>query len=180
MFTGIPDHLVMFPLLLCDIFDSIPKKASSVKAESRQVLTRSAVPVPVTPREQVGALPWRLRNGRVEVMLITSRERKRWIIPKGWSMPGKSLREAAEIEAWEEAGVVAGDCARKPVGVVDYTKRLSSGRLAPCTIQVFLLKVRRISAAFPEQGERRRYWTTPERAARLVAEPGLKAIFRAM
>jgi len=149
-----------------------------VKNEPKQNLLKAATPV--LPRVQVGAIPWRVRLGRIEVMLITSRERKRWIIPKGWSITGKSLAQAAEIEAWEEAGVVAGQCSARPVGFVSYMKRTNRGGLTHCRINVFLLRVRRMTTAFPETHERRRLWTTPTHAARLVNEPGLKAIFRAM
>ncbi|MEO8530511.1 MAG: NUDIX hydrolase [Deltaproteobacteria bacterium] len=149
-----------------------------MKSEPKQKLMRSATLV--QPRVQVGALPWRVRNGRLEVMLITSRERKRWIIPKGWSIQGKTLAQAAEIEAWEEAGVISGKCSRKPIGLVSYVKRLNRGGRALCEISVYLLRVRRLTAAFPETHERRRLWTTPAHAARLVDEPGLKAILNAM
>jgi 8-oxo-dGTP pyrophosphatase MutT (NUDIX family) len=149
-----------------------------VKNEPKRNLLKAATPV--LPRVQVGAVPWRVRQGRIEVMLITSRERKRWIIPKGWSITGKTLAQSAEVEAWEEAGVLAGRCSVKPVGLVSYMKRTSGGGLTHCQINVFLLRVRRVTIAFPETHERRRLWTTPDHAARLVNEPGLKAIFRAM
>jgi 8-oxo-dGTP pyrophosphatase MutT (NUDIX family) len=149
-----------------------------VKPERKSKLETAAVPV--RPRAQVGALPWRIRRGRIEVMLITSRERKRWIIPKGWTHARMSAARMAEVEAWEEAGIIAGECAAKPVGVVSYRKRLAGGLSLPCRIDVYLLKVRRLSAAYPERHERRRLWVTPAHAARLVDEPGLRAILKAM
>lgn len=149
-----------------------------MKQERKHKLETAAIPV--VPRAQVGALPWRIRRGRIEVMLITSRERKRWIIPKGWTHSRMSAIRMAEVEAWEEAGIIAGECASKPVGVVTYRKRLSGGLSTQCRIDVYLLKVRRLSASYPEHRERRRLWVTPAQAARLVSEPGLRAILKAM
>ena len=65
--------------------------------------------------EQVGALIVRRRRGSCEVMLITSRDTGRWIVPKGWPMRGKPDDEAAAQEAFEEAGV-EGEISRDPVG----------------------------------------------------------------
>ncbi|MDB5495247.1 MAG: hypothetical protein JWP86_2584, partial [Phenylobacterium sp.] len=36
------------------------------------------------PRRQFAALPWRRAETGVEVLLITSKETRRWVIPKGW------------------------------------------------------------------------------------------------
>ena len=57
-------------------------------------------------RHQVAALCWRMgQGGAVEILLVTSRDTGRWVIPKGWPMDGKSASAAAAREAWEEAGV---------------------------------------------------------------------------
>src|SRR3954453_10989637 len=79
---------------------------------------------------QTGALPWRLGpNKRIEVLLVTSRRSGRWTIPKGWPMPGKSLAEAAEQEAFEEAGV-RGTIDPKPIGTIRHLKqRVIAGKL---------------------------------------------------
>ena len=67
-------------------------------------------------RQQVGALPYRtIDKGKVELLLITSRDTGRWLIPKGWPMTGVKDYDAAAQEAWEEAGVV-GPVRRKPIG----------------------------------------------------------------
>jgi 8-oxo-dGTP pyrophosphatase MutT (NUDIX family) len=68
-----------------------------------------------TADTQFGALPYRIGAAGVEVMLITSRETKRWVIPKGWPMPGKKPHQVAAIEARQEAGVT-GVMAKKPIG----------------------------------------------------------------
>lgn len=123
-------------------------------------------------RTQFGALCWRARGERVEFLLITSRRSKRWIIPKGWPADGATPAEAAQTEAWEEAGV---DGKIKPIclGIYSYTKDLSDDETYPCVVAVFPIRVRRLSSSFPEKFERQRKWFGRKRAAKLVAEPEL-------
>ena len=88
-------------------------------------------------RVQYGALPYRLSAGsRPQFMLVTSRETRRWIIPKGWPKKGKSPHHSAAREAFEEAGVV-GAIARRPVGTFSYEKRLRNGGAVVCQVRVF-------------------------------------------
>ena len=82
-------------------------------------------------RRQVAALPWRRgADGGVEILLVTSRETRRWVTPKGGRMPGKTDAEAAAQEALEEAGV-EGRVADEPVGSFRYLKVLKR-RAARC------------------------------------------------
>lgn len=128
---------------------------------------------------QFAALPWRrLGDGGVKVLVITSRETRRWVIPKGWPMPGLAPGLAAAQEAYEEAGVV-GDPGSEPIGAFGYDKRLRSGRNQPVKVLVFPLEVLVEQLAFPEQGQRDKLWTSPAEAADLVDEPELKALIRA-
>ena len=128
------------------------------------------------PRTQYAALPWRRRHdGGVEVLLITSRETRRWVIPKGWPMKDKDPGACAAQEAFEEAGVV-GEPRRRSLGVYHYDKRLRSGRLQHVRVQVFALEVAEERDVWPEMAERERRWTTPAEAADLVAEPELQAL----
>src|SRR6266480_7605827 len=93
-------------------------------------------------RVQYGALPYRLSAGlRPQFMLITSRDTRRWIIPKGWPKKGKSPHHSAAREAFEEAGVV-GAVAKRSVGSFTYEKRLKNGGAVVCEVRVFALKVR--------------------------------------
>jgi 8-oxo-dGTP pyrophosphatase MutT (NUDIX family) len=55
--------------------------------------------------QQVAALCWRAHAKGVEILLVTSLNSKRWILPKGWAEPDLSLPESAAREAFEEAGV---------------------------------------------------------------------------
>jgi len=128
------------------------------------------------PRTQYGALPWRRTDeGALEVLLITSRESRRWVIPKGWPMKDMKPAPCAAQEAFEEAGVT-GAAGRKKTGVYHYDKRLRSGRLQHVRVQVYPLAVAQEHADWPEAAQREKLWTTPAEAAGLVDEPELKAL----
>ncbi len=122
---------------------------------------------------QTGALPWRLSgNNRIEVLLVTSRRSGRWTIPKGWPMPGKSLAEAAEQEAFEEAGV-RGTIDPKPIGTFRHVKnQLVTGELE-VDIVVHPLWVDRELPKWPELGQRKRRWLSAKEAAKRVHSPEL-------
>jgi 8-oxo-dGTP pyrophosphatase MutT (NUDIX family) len=128
-------------------------------------------------RLQFAALPYRLSNGRVEVMLITSRDTRRWLIPKGWPMAGRTSPEAAAQEALEEAGVT-GRIEVEPLGSYDYLKRLKDSVIAPCRVEVFALEVEVELDAWPEQQQRERRWTDWRTAADAVHEPDLSGLIR--
>lgn len=135
----------------------------------------SFVGAPVDVRTQCAALCWRLHRGKVQVLLITSRETGRWVIPKGWPMPGLSPAKTAAMEAWEEAGVtgVVGD---REIGSFAYIKVLSPNNKLSCDVAVYGLRVTALAHRFPERKERRRRWFGVEKAVRRVAEPGLREI----
>jgi ADP-ribose pyrophosphatase YjhB (NUDIX family) len=125
------------------------------------------------PRTQFAAIPWRRdAAGEVRVLLITSRETRRWVVPKGWPIKGKSSAKSAAQEAFEEAGVV-GKMGKAPVGVYTYDKRLKNGRLQHVRVAVFALQVEAEVEAFPEHGQREKAWLSPVEAAGRVDEPEL-------
>jgi 8-oxo-dGTP pyrophosphatase MutT (NUDIX family) len=131
-------------------------------------------------RVQYAALPYR-RKGKAptEVLLVTSRETGRWIIPKGWPAKGKLPHKSAAREAREEAGVV-GSVNRRPLGIFSYEKRLKSGKVVACEVQVFALKVKRQEARWLEKGERKRKWLPRTKAAKKVGDRPLGRIIRAL
>jgi len=119
-----------------------------------------------------------MHRDRVEVLLITSRDTGRWVIPKGWPIKGMGSAEAAAREAWEEAGV-EGQVAAESTGLFSYVKRFGVNAGVPCIVFVHALRVRRLARTFPERKQRRRKWFSLAVAARKVAEPELKALFLA-
>jgi 8-oxo-dGTP pyrophosphatase MutT (NUDIX family) len=131
------------------------------------------------PRRQFGALPYRIgTDGTAEVLLITSRETRRWVIPKGWPMRGRKPHATAAREAFEEAGLV-GEVSHKPLGAYAYDKRLKNGSSVPCLVEVFAFAVRQQRKRWPEKDQRDGRWFSLEQAAALVDEPGLKDILHA-
>lgn len=129
------------------------------------------------PALQVGALCLDPKTGKV--LLITSRGTGRWVIPKGWPMEGRTLPGAAAREAWEEAGV-EGRILHEEIGRYSYDKDQNKGFSVPVEVRVFPLHVEKCTKSFPEADERIRRWFTPNEAARMVAEPGLKKILRGL
>lgn len=128
---------------------------------------------------QFGALCWRHRRGRIEVLLVTSRDTGRWVIPKGWPVPGLDGPGSAAREAWEEAGVRAQGPV-VPLGVFTYEKvlrRAADGdQGVPCVVSVHAMAVTQQSKTYPESGQRRRRWFSQAKAARKVDEPELQVL----
>jgi NTP pyrophosphohydrolases including oxidative damage repair enzymes len=125
---------------------------------------------------QTGALPWRLGpKKRIEVLLVTGRRSRRWTIPKGWPMTGKSLAEAAAVEAFEEAGV-KGKIQEEPLGAFNYTKQSFPFGSLEVRILVHELSVERELDKWPELGQRRRKWFSAEEAAEKVQSEELRSL----
>lgn len=127
--------------------------------------------------EQIAALPLRLnKQGKLRVMMVTSRESKRWVMPKGWLMDGEKPWRAAAIEALEEAGAV-GFVSKKSLGIYRYEKRLYDNSTINCTVTVYPMLVEKLNAHWKERKERARRWFSFRRASKLVDEPDLAALF---
>jgi 8-oxo-dGTP pyrophosphatase MutT (NUDIX family) len=128
------------------------------------------------PYRQFGALPFRWsQGGSLKVLLVTTRGRKRWMIPKGWPIRGLEPHECAAREAFEEAGLI-GNVRAEAVGSFRYIKRLGSGWQVRCTVEVFPLHVDHQRPHWLEKGERETRWVSAKKAASLVSEPELKKI----
>lgn len=128
-------------------------------------------------RLQYGALPFRLEADQtVRFLLLTSRQTRRWVIPKGWPMPGRKPHQTAAREALEEAGIV-GSIGKRSIGAFHYWKRLQT-TFALCRVEVYPLAVETLEEKWPEQRERTREWFERETAATLVDEPGLASLIR--
>lgn len=129
-------------------------------------------------RVQYAALPYRVRrDGEVQIRLITSRETRRWVIPKGWPMKGLSPPKAAARECYEEAGLM-GTVSREPIGMYTYEKRLGT-RSVLCDVLVFPLKVKRLLQKWPERFQRYGFWFSIDSAAGAVHEEELAELIRA-
>jgi 8-oxo-dGTP pyrophosphatase MutT (NUDIX family) len=126
---------------------------------------------------QYGALPYRFtKSGAPEILLVTTRQTKRWIIPKGWPIKGLKPAKSAAREAYEEAGV-RGSVKTRAIGIFFYEKRLDEdGITIPCDVRVFPLLVRRQSQTWPESEQRIAQWLEPAVALSLVEEEGLRSL----
>src|SRR5580704_4296560 len=121
---------------------------------------------------QFAALPWRIgEGGRRQIMLLTSRETQRWIIPKGWPMKGRKPAEVASQEAYEEAGLIGQIVGKRPLGNFHYEKQLAT-RGVLCEVRVFSFRVDRQLDDWPEKSQRETKWFDASEAATLVEEAG--------
>lgn len=123
-------------------------------------------------RLQVAALPWQRTASGIEVMLITSRDTGRWVLPKGWPEASERLCETAAREASEEAGL-SGSVDTREAGRYFYRKALASGEHVACEVLVYPLEVRKVAEKWRERRQRTRKWVTAAEAARMVNEPDL-------
>ena len=139
------------------------------KNQPRQIMPDGA-------RLQAAALPFR-RGKELEVLLVSSLDSGRWIVPKGWPMKGRTNFETAQREAYEEAGV-KGDIASTPTGTFHYDKRRRNGSVWRCLVEVFPLEVKSQSRSWPEKSVRKTHWYAWSEAANLVDDAGLGEIIR--
>ncbi|SDG42879.1 NUDIX hydrolase [Roseospirillum parvum] len=147
----------------------------------RSVFEAVVLPMVRRPRLfQVAALCHRQGHAGPEVLLVTSRETGRWVLPKGWPVRGLDAAGAAVEEAWEEAGVRPAPGRPRPVGRYRYAKRLKGGLPVETEVAVFAVAVAKLADTFPEVGSRERRWMTPAKAAEAVDEPDLKTLLRAL
>jgi 8-oxo-dGTP pyrophosphatase MutT (NUDIX family) len=134
----------------------------------------SSIAAPVA-QIQYAALPWRKVDSMLQILLITTRNTKRWIVPKGWPLEGHSPQESAAQEALEEAGVL-GEVAAKPLGWFTYDKLRKSGEVVPCKVQVYPMEVLRQRRNWAEKAARQTRWCSAEEALGHVAELGLRQL----
>lgn len=128
-------------------------------------------------RTQFGALCYRVEDGETQVLLVTTRGRKRWMIPKGWPMPGQTPSQAAQTEAFEEAGV-EGTVTPVCLGLFSYTKLMPKADNLPCMVAVYPLEVTGLLDDYPEARQRRRKWMSLKKAANKVDNTELAMLLR--
>lgn len=126
---------------------------------------------------QAAALCMRKGKKGAEVLMITSLTTKRWIVPKGWPMEGRSMGQAAAQEAWEEAGV-KGHLDEDALGSFTYRKIVKGGVPVSCRCWVYRIDVDKLCDDYPEKGRRLRAWMKPGEAAKAVTEPELREILK--
>ncbi len=142
----------------------------------KSALRKSEVQVWPEPKRQFAALPFKKnKKGRLQILLITSRETRRWVLPKGWPMKNLNGGEAAAQEAFEEAGI-KGKLTDQAAGIYHYAKLRITKEPISCLVKVFPLEVTEVLANWPEKTERTRKWFSVSDAVHAVDEPELKAL----
>jgi 8-oxo-dGTP pyrophosphatase MutT (NUDIX family) len=150
-----------------------------MKSEKRAPKTKKMNAAPTAPRMQYAALPWRRSEAvGVEILLATSRDTKRWVIPKGWPMKGRKPHIVAAIEAAQEAGL-HGKIEKAKLGDYEYEKRLPGDATVDCLVEVFALQVERQRKKWPEKKQRATYWFPYAVAAEQVDERQLRELILA-
>lgn len=135
--------------------------------------------MPVTG-EQIAALPMRWdKSGNLRILLVTSRDTGRWVMPKGWEMDGHKPWAAAEIEALEEAGA-KGYISHDEIGSYRYPKILHNGAIIPCHVRVYPMIVEKLLSRWKERHERKRRWFSAKAAARSVDEEDLSNLLKTL
>ncbi|MCK0150773.1 NUDIX domain-containing protein [Marivita sp. S6314] len=119
------------------------------------------------------------KSGKFQVLMVTSRDTGRWIMPKGWTMNGKKPWAAAEIEALEEAGAL-GYIGHETIGHYTYKKKLGKGQSITCAVDVYPMVVERLKANWKERAERKRKWFSAKGAAKRVSEPELAELLNSL
>ncbi|WP_407192818.1 NUDIX hydrolase [Bradyrhizobium sp. STM 3566] len=125
-------------------------------------------------KKQFAALPFRLDKSELRVMLITTRRKRRWSVPKGSPMRNREPHLTAALEAYEEAALV-GVVATRALGSFKHRKR-KGDRKRTMNVAVFPMKVHGRERWWPEKGEREAIWVSPKTAARLVHKAQLRRL----
>jgi len=152
----------------------VQKKKTSLLKRAGEVLNIPAL-MALPPRVQYAALPWRMTDGTLEVLLLTSRGTGRWVVPKGWPHDEFSSAHSAAQEAYEEAGI-RGAVTREPIGSYRYDKTRDEGGSVECVVYVHALEVIEQLDEWPEKGQRDLQWFPRLSAAEKVAEPELREL----
>jgi len=127
-------------------------------------------------RTQFGALPYRVRNGKLQILLITTRRTRRWVIPKGWPQDGATPSDSASTEAFEEAGV-EGVASPQCLGIFTYIKEMDGDDL-PCVVAVFPLKVKKVLKDWPEKAREAAGGKAPRRPPAWCRNPSSPACWQ--
>ncbi len=153
------------------------KTARPLRAEGARHARRAEGARHVAENVQYAALPWRVVDGALEVLLITTRNTRRWIVPKGWPIAEYTPEACAAYEAMEEAGV-SGVVDPRALGTFHYDKLRKSGEVLACKVYVFPMKVTRRRRKWAEKSVRNCEWCSIDEAVSRVTEAGLRRLIK--
>jgi phosphohistidine phosphatase len=143
--------------------DTLPKKFPYPAADGKEQRNR-----PAYYYTQSSVIPYRVRDGEVEILVIASSKKNHLVIPKGIKVPGLSPQESAAREALEEAGI-EGEIAEVAIGSYRYKKWGAS-----CSVSVYPMKVTRMIPDDEwDERHRGRQWLSMKKAARRLKQKQL-------
>lgn len=148
--------------------------------EAKQARTMSDAPTEPTMdrvQPQAAAVPYRYENGKLKVMIVTSRRTGRWVFPKG-SMGKAKEWKAAEQEAYEETGV-SGQIDRKPLGRY-MSLKVRGDDAWHVDVALYPLKIEKFHKKFPEKSQRKRKLVSMKRARKMLSQPEMAALIDAL
>ncbi|MEJ2396463.1 MAG: NUDIX hydrolase, partial [Candidatus Thiodiazotropha sp.] len=149
---------------------NLPKKFPFPDHEGKELRDR-----PAYYYNQSSVIPYRIRDGKVEILVVMSSKCKHWVVPKGVSDPATSLQASAAKEAFEEAGV-EGEVAEQAIGSYQYPKWGAAS-----TVQVYPMRVTHvIDEEQWEESHRGREWLSPKQAMKRVKQVELKPMIEAL
>lgn len=117
-------------------------------------------------------IPYRLINGKLEILLVTSIRKKNWIVPKGYIEFNLTPFESAKKEAYEEAGVVGSN------ETVEVGQFINEKKNRKELIKVYTMEVDEELNDYPEKNLRKRKWFTFDEAMEKVQNPQIKNFIR--
>jgi 8-oxo-dGTP pyrophosphatase MutT (NUDIX family) len=127
-------------------------------------------------KKQFAALPYRMRGAQLDILLVTTRGKRHWSVPKGWPIKGEKPHFTARLEAYEEAGVI-GKVKANSIGRYKHTKQ-KKGRKIKCDVSLFPLEVHQQRRSWPERGERDAIWLPADSAATMVRDSHLSRLIQ--
>ena len=135
-------------------------------------MKRKVTPKSQTHFDQSGVIPYRRKDGKLEVLLVTSIKKKNWIVPKGFIEYHMSPFQSAKKEAFEEAGVRGSDTTRI---LGSYTVKKKGSELKT---KIYSMRVTRVYKDYPEKNLRKRKWFSVNDATKKVEIDELAKIIR--
>lgn len=123
---------------------------------------------------QSGVIPYRIKNGELQILLITSIKRKKWITPKGFIEFNLSPFESAKKEAYEEAGVIG---ANETIELGSFKTKRAIGI---CNIKIFSMEVLEVLDDYPEKDMRKRKWFPVKEAAENIGIPEMSGLIQSL
>jgi len=112
-------------------------------------------------------IPDDVQEGQMVLIVSSSRDRERWVLPKGGWETDESDEEAALREGWEEAGIIG-----------KITKRLGEFKDSNSHFIYFQVEVQEVKDEYPEMGKRNRRWVTFDEAMKILRKDMFKDMLR--